>query len=73
MLAQIDQAASKALEMPTRVGSNPTWVREDLRGLEYTTSLGLLHYALTGQGQSDKPKQHHAKRLLNKVVKLFSN
>lgn len=46
-LPEIDALAANVLGLETRLVENPSWVREDLRGPEYSTALGLLYYALT--------------------------
>lgn len=45
-LSGIETLAAQVLGVPTRVGLNPSWLRSDLRGPDFTTTLGLLHYAL---------------------------
>lgn len=45
----IAEAASRALGLEARSASGPADVAQELRKPEYTTALGLLHYALTGQ------------------------
>lgn len=56
-LAGIDDAAQRALGLEARVTEGPQDVGAELRIPEYSTALGLLHYALTGQ----EDKQQHAK------------
>ncbi|MEM8549603.1 MAG: cell division protein FtsA [Verrucomicrobiota bacterium] len=68
----LTELAGKVLEMPARLGSNPQWVRDDLRGPEYSTVLGLMHYALTGQHQEEFSEPEPDKGLMRKVTKLFS-
>lgn len=48
-LNSICDAAEKVFEMPARQGENPAWVKEELRGPEYSTILGLLNYGLKHQ------------------------
>lgn len=67
----IVECASKTMGLEARLGQNPQWVMEELRGPEYSTSLGLLHYALTGQHQEEF-MVHEEKGLLRKVVKMIS-
>ncbi len=66
------ELASKELGLPVRLGANPQWVRDDLRAVEYSTALGLMHYALTGQHQEEFSLPRPEKGLMRKVSKLFS-
>ncbi|MGJ8649564.1 MAG: cell division protein FtsA [Opitutaceae bacterium] len=50
----IDEAAKRSLGLEARVSEGSTDVAEELRQPEYSTVLGLLHYALTGQEESAK-------------------
>lgn len=67
-LDSICEAASKVLEIPARRGENPEWVKDELRGPEYSTILGLLNYGL--KNQTDKIAEGTRKRGL--LAKLFS-
>lgn len=49
LLAGIDEAARRVFGVDVRVSDGPSDVAPELRRPEYSTSLGLLHYALTGQ------------------------
>jgi len=70
-LPGIDEAARERLKVDVRVGENPSWVRGDLRKPEFSTTLGLLHYALTGQeeGLDEAPAQQG---LLRKMARMFT-
>ncbi|MDP4611490.1 MAG: cell division protein FtsA [Opitutales bacterium] len=50
----IDEAAKRSIGLEARVSEGSTDVAEELRQPEYSTVLGLLHYALTGQEESAK-------------------
>ena len=57
-LEGIDEAARRSLGLEARRSEGPQDVSTELRHPEYSTVLGLLHYALTGQEdaqQSAKP------------------
>lgn len=57
-LAGIAEAAQRSLGLDARVAEPPAEVAPELSKPEYSTALGLLHYALTGQEearQSAKP------------------
>lgn len=57
-LEGIDEAARRSLGLEARQSDGPQDVSPELRVPEYSTALGLLHYALTGQEdaqQSAKP------------------
>ncbi len=69
-LAGVDESARRSLGISARVAEGPRDVARELRIPEYSTVLGLLHYALTGQeerSQSEKPPTFFRKigRLLN--------
>ena len=69
-LPNITELASKVLDLPARIGENPTWVREDLRDPEYSCVLGLLYYGLTAErsAEEEKPKAG----LFGKMSRLFN-
>jgi cell division protein FtsA len=48
-LSGIDEAASRVLGLEARITEGSQDVAPELRIPEYSTALGLLHYALTGQ------------------------
>jgi cell division protein FtsA len=57
-LTGIDEVASRSLGLEARQSEGPQDVSPELRVPEYSTTLGLLHYALTGQedaAQNAKP------------------
>jgi cell division protein FtsA len=62
--------AERVFGFPARFAENPEWVADELRGVEYSTVLGVLHYAL--EGQSDRNLQA-PRRKPSGVVKRFSN
>ncbi len=67
-LKGICEAAAKVFGAPARSGEAPAWVKEELRGPEYSTCLGLLNYGLSGQGE--KPVE--AKKPKGLLSKIFS-
>jgi cell division protein FtsA len=67
-LDAICEAASKVLGLPARLGENPSWVKEELRGPEFSTILGLLNYGL--KNQPDQVAEKVKKPGL--LAKLFS-
>ena len=71
-LPNIVSVAGKVMNIDVRPGENPTWVREDLRALEFTTPLGLLHFALTGSRPVKDSDTAKDRGLLRKVAKLFA-
>ncbi|MEN8743586.1 MAG: hypothetical protein ABF320_02745, partial [Lentimonas sp.] len=48
-LAGVDEAARRSLGLEASVSEGLADVAEELRQPEYSTALGLLHYAVTGQ------------------------
>lgn len=53
-LAGIVEAAQRRFGLEARVSEGPSDVAEELRAPEYSTTLGLLHYALTGQEENQQ-------------------
>lgn len=51
-LTGIDEAARRSLGLDARVAEPPADVAPELAKPEYSTALGLLHYALTGQEEA---------------------
>ncbi|MGE9296411.1 MAG: cell division protein FtsA [Puniceicoccales bacterium] len=70
-LEQIEAAAETALGVPVRQGELPSWVHPNLQKPEYTTALGLLHFALNGQSLDDNTSQRRQRGLLRRVTQLF--
>lgn len=70
-LQQIEIAAEKAMGVPVRQGELPSWVHDNLQRPEYTTALGLLHFALSGQSLDDSAMQRRQRGLLRRVTQLF--
>jgi cell division protein FtsA len=54
-LVGIDEVATRSLGLAARQSEGPQDVAATLRVPEYSTALGLLHYALTGQEDSQQP------------------
>jgi cell division protein FtsA len=53
-LPGIEECARRNLGLEARVSEGPSGVAKELRKPEYSTALGLLHYALTGQEEKQK-------------------
>jgi len=56
-LVGIDEVASRSLGLAARQSEGPQDVAAALRVPEYSTALGLLHYALTGQEDTQQPSK----------------
>jgi cell division protein FtsA len=69
-LPLIAEAGSEQLAIPVRVGENPEWVRDDLRGPAYSTALGLMHYALTGHEEAEAHTSSQG--LFRKVARILN-
>ncbi len=48
-LPHIGEVAAEVFGVSARCGENPSWCKEELRGPECSTILGLLHYGLNNQ------------------------
>lgn len=68
-LTRCTDLAERVFCFPARFAQNPDWVADELRGVEYSTVLGVLHYAL--EGQVDKRGQS-SRRRPEGMVKRFS-
>lgn len=66
-LEGIAEAAAKVFGVSARRGESPSWVKEELRGPDYSTALGLLNYGLSGQGE--KPLELKPRKGL--LAKIF--
>ncbi|TVP75584.1 MAG: cell division protein FtsA [Puniceicoccaceae bacterium] len=69
-LAGMAEAAHRRFGIEAHLPSGPEDVAEELRRPEYSTALGLLHYALTGQeAEQEAPKPSG---LLRRLSSLFN-
>jgi cell division protein FtsA len=69
-LTGMAEAAERRFGLAARVSEGPQDVSEELRAPEYSTSLGLLHYALTGQEENQQPAKPSG--LLRRLTGLFN-
>lgn len=70
-LPGIEQVAAARLGVEARIGVNPGWVRQDMRSPEFSTVLGLMHYAVVGHHDSDRP-QPTSSSLFRKVARILN-
>lgn len=68
-LEGIEALASEVLGAEARRGSHPKWVGQDINHPEYSTVLGLFHYALTTNERDDNG-QAQAKGLIRRLLKI---
>ncbi|MEM0967263.1 MAG: cell division protein FtsA [Verrucomicrobiota bacterium] len=68
-LQRCSSLAERVFGFPSRVAENPEWVADELRGVEFSTVLGVLHYAL--EGQTDR-MGYQSRQKSTGVVKKFS-
>lgn len=66
----IDESARRHLGLEARVSEGPFDVAAELRHPGYSTALGLLHYALTGQEDRQKPAKPAS--ILRKLTGLLN-
>jgi cell division protein FtsA len=69
-LSGIDEAARRVFGVDARLAEGPGDVARELRRPEYSTVLGLLHYALTGQDESKQAKKPTG--LLRRLTSILS-
>jgi cell division protein FtsA len=66
------QVAEEVFGVTSRVGENPPWVTRQLRGIEYSTVLGLLNYGLKNEGDRDAgASRAKPGGLLRRMTKIF--
>lgn len=68
-LPRITETASRVLGLPARLGENPDWVAPDLRGPEFSTALGVLHYGLLYPGEQGARRGQPG--LIDRVMKVL--
>ncbi|MEC8613903.1 MAG: cell division protein FtsA [Verrucomicrobiota bacterium] len=69
-LKGIEEAAHRRFGLETRASEGSQYVNKELRAPEYTTAIGLLHYALTGQ--EDNQGQAKSSGLMGRLADLFN-
>ena len=69
-LKGIEEAAHLRFGLEARASEGSQYVNEELRAPEYSTAIGLLHYALTGQ--EDKQEQAKSSGLMRRLAGLFN-
>lgn len=73
-LPHIAEAASQVLGVQARVAQNPGWVTSpELRGPEFSTVLGLLHYGLTAQDNIPKKQPKKSGHIFSRMAEIFSS
>ena len=65
------EATASALGIPAKRVELPTGILEELRELEFSTVLGLLHYGLTGQ-PLEKNYTNENGGLVGALTKMFT-
>lgn len=69
---KISLAAEKIFGIPARTTRNPEWVADELRDPEYSTVLGVLHYALEAEeSQKLVRKRKSAKGITSHLTRLL--
>ena len=72
LLPGLGEMAESVFEQSAHYGLAPSWVREDLTAPSYSTVLGLLHYALTGQTRLQSRTHARKEGLWNRMAKIFN-
>jgi len=70
-LARLPILAEKIFGCPARFTENPEWVADELRGAEYSTVLGVLHYALEGQSSKRDLTRRRPAGVVGRFSRLF--
>ncbi len=71
LLPSLGNLVESTFHQEVKMGITPSWVREDLASPAYSTALGLLHFALTGQAMQ-VPRSSGRSRLWGRVAKIFN-
>ena len=69
-LTGIEEAAHRRFGLEARASEGSQYVSEELRAPEFSTAIGLLHYALTGQ--ENNQEQVKSSGLMRRIVGLFN-
>ncbi len=69
-LERCPDLAERVFGFPARFAGNPEWVADELRAAEYSTVLGVLHYALEGQAEKRETNQRPA-GVVGKVTRFL--
>ena len=69
-LKGIEEAAHRRFGLEARASEGSQYVNEELRAPEYSTAIGLLNYALTGQ--EDNQQQAKSPGLIERLTGLFN-
>ena len=69
-LTGIEEAAHRRFGLEARASEGSQYVSEELRAPEYSTAIGLLHYALTGQ--ENNQEQVKSSGLMRRLADLFN-
>lgn len=72
LLSGLGEMVEAVFEQSAHYGLAPSWVREDPTAPSYSTVLGLLHYALTGQTRYQARTQQRKSGLWNRMAKIFN-
>lgn len=70
-LSGLDLVAKEVFDVDVRLGDNPSWACDNLRDPEYSTVLGLLHYALRSKEKRGALKVKKS-GILNRVAKILN-
>lgn len=70
-LLGIDRLGTRVFGEETQLGDNPSWALQQLREPEYSTVLGLLHYALRSS-EKKNVVQVKKNRILSKVARILN-
>jgi cell division protein FtsA len=68
---RITDLAERVFGVPARFAGNPEWVADELRGPEYSTVLGVLHYALEGQAERRERSRQRPAGMVGKMSRLL--
>lgn len=69
-LPGIVEVGRQVLGLDVSLGEPPSWINDALRGPEYSTAIGLLHYALTGQ--DSQTAQRRGGGLIRRISRMFT-
>ncbi|HQU09117.1 MAG: hypothetical protein B7X06_04330 [Verrucomicrobia bacterium 21-51-4] len=69
LMPGMDRLAADVFGVPARLGENPRWVRDELRGPGFSTVLGLMHYALKDPARPSYSRAKTQRRWFNPMAR----
>lgn len=69
-LPKIVECCKRVIDLPTRLGENPYWIKGQLHEPEWSTTIGLLSFALNHE--NDEPTQRPSRGIMRKIANILT-